>query len=59
MSFCFEEVEATVSEEVEGGESADFLVGGEGGFVDGVEYWTFFISGVAGHEVLLESRTNV
>ena len=65
VSWDVEEVEATVSEEVIGRESADFVIGVEGWFVDGatievrVKYWAVFICGKPRHEILLESRTDV
>ena len=65
MTWDIEEVEATVSEEIMGRESANFAVGVEGDFVDGatyeilVKYWAVLIGGIAWHEFLLESRANV
>ena len=60
-----QEVEATVAEEVVGGESADFAVGVEGDFVDGailevlVECWAFLVGRIPRHEILFEPRANV
>lgn len=60
-----EEIEATVSEEVMRRESADFVMGIEGGLVHGatfvvfVKYRAVLIRGVSGHEFLLESGADV
>ena len=65
MAGDIEEVEATVSEEVIGRESADSVVGVEGWFADGaafevlVKHRAVLIRGVSRHEGLLESRADV
>lgn len=65
MPWDVEDVEATVSEKVMGGESANFVVGVEGDFVDAatfevlVKYWAVLGGGIAWHKILLESRANV